>query len=109
MFTTTHLFSFTRNLALAEFFHSADKNENENNSASAKSLVRDKSSFCLKRKWNEELDQNIGFLNNLEIDIIDKILKVTLVNMNSVKICNLNAMEISLLKVWKLKRSENHY
>lgn len=94
MFTTTHLFPFTRNLALAEFFQSADKNENENNSASAKS------SFCLKRKWNEELDQNIGFLNNLEIDITDKILKVTLVYMNSVKLCNLNAMEISLLKGW---------
>ena len=43
-------YSFTRKLRLTEFFRSADANENENNAASEKPLVRDKSSFCPSEK-----------------------------------------------------------
>ena len=53
-------------------------NENKNNATSAKTLVRDKSSFCSPRNRNKELDQGINFLNNSEIEIIDKDFKSNL-------------------------------
>ena len=63
---------FYSKVKLTEFFRSTDTNENENNATSEKSLVRDKSSFCSPRNRYKKLYRSIDFLNNLEIDFINK-------------------------------------
>ena len=57
--------AFTRKLRLTEFFHSSEKDKERNDPND--SLVKPKAHFNPPRNRSKELDRQIDFLNNLEL------------------------------------------